>query len=99
MRWNGTHHETNFKEIGSDTHEDMDLAEEIKIEGAHPIVVGDAGEEVHEDQLTVALAPIPRFLVRSCLLFRSTLHDDDGGRSSARDGYPSVKTAYPERRR
>ena len=77
----------------------MDLAEKVEIEGAHSVVVGDSGEEVHEDQLTVALAPVPRLLVCSCLLFRSTLHDDDGGRSSARDGYPSVKTAYPERRR
>ena len=51
----------------------MDLPEEVEVKGGHAIIVGDAREEVHEDQLTVALAPVPRLLVCSCLLFRSTL--------------------------
>ena len=64
----------------------MDLAEEIEIEWAHPIVVGDAGEEIHENQLTVALASIARLLVRSRLLLRAALHNDDRGRPPANDG-------------
>ena len=81
-----THHETDFKEIRSNTHEDMDLAEEVEVERRHPIVVGDTREEVHEDQLTVALASVAGFLLRSCLRLRPALYDDNSGGPSASDG-------------
>ena len=60
---NKTDHQTDFKEVRRDTHEDIDFSEKIEIQRGHSVVVGDAGEEVHEDQLTVALATIAGFLV------------------------------------
>ena len=64
----------------------MDLAEEIEVEGGHPVVVGDTGEEVHENQLTVALATIARFLLRRRLRLCPALHDDDGRSPPTSDG-------------
>ena len=68
----------------------MDLAEEVEIEGGHPVVVRDAGEEVHQDQLTVAFAPVTRLLVRRSFCFRSALHDDNRGRPATSDGCDNV---------
>ena len=56
----------------------MYLSEEVEVEGGHPVVECDAREEVHEDELTVALSSVARLLVRRCLLLRSALDDDDG---------------------
>ena len=64
----------------------MDLPEQVEIKRRHPVVIGDAREEVHEDELTVALATIARLLVRRSFCFCSTLHDDYGGRPSTSDG-------------
>ena len=73
-----THHQTNFKEIRGYTHQDVDLTEEVEIQGGHAIVIGDTREEVHENELTVSFASITRLLLRGCLNFGSTFYDDDG---------------------
>lgn len=36
-----TYHKANLEEVRSDTHENVDFPEQIEIERAHPIVVGD----------------------------------------------------------
>ena len=35
------HHKADLKEIGGYAHEDVNFPEQIEIQGAHPIVVGD----------------------------------------------------------
>lgn len=60
----------------------MYFAEEVKIERGHPIVICHAGEEVHKDKLTVALAPVSRLLVYSSLSLSSTFHDNDRWRAT-----------------
>ena len=81
-----TYHETDFKEIRSNTHEDMDLAEEVEVERRHPIVVGNTREKVHENQLTVALASVAGLLVCGRLPLGPAFHHDDCGGPSASDG-------------
>ena len=41
----------------------MDFTEHVKVEWGHAIIISDPREEVHQDELTVALATIPGFLV------------------------------------
>ena len=41
----------------------MNLAEKVKVEWGHAIIVSDAREEVHHDELTVAFTTIAGFLV------------------------------------
>ena len=55
----------------------MDFSEQIKIKRCHPVIVSNAGEEVHEDQLAVALATISRFLFSPGFLLRTTFDNDD----------------------
>ena len=81
------HHEANFEEIGRDTHQYMDFAEEVKIEGCHPVVIRDTRKEIHENQLAIPLATIARFLVRCCFMFGTTLDNDDGRCPATSDGY------------
>jgi hypothetical protein len=68
-----THHQTNFKEIWSDTYQYLDLAEEVVIERGHPVVVCDAREKVHENELRIPFAAIAWLLVtdrfRICTAF------------------------------
>ena len=52
----------------------MDLPEQVEIKRRHPVVIGDAREEVHEDQLTVTLATVTRLRPLSRL---ADLHYDD----------------------
>jgi hypothetical protein len=72
-----THHEAHFEEIGRDTHQYVDFAEEIKIQRCHPVVIRNARKEIHEDQLAIPLATIARFLVRCSFLFGTTLDNND----------------------
>lgn len=73
-----THHEAYLKEIGCDTHQYVDFAEKIKIQRCHPVIIRNTRKEVHENQLTVPLATIPRFLVRCGFLFCAALDNDNG---------------------
>ena len=68
----------------------MDFAEQVEIEGAHPVVVGDARKEIHEDQLTVAFASVTRLLLCRSFLLGTTLHNDDGRCPTTSDGYNRV---------
>ena len=63
----------------------MDLPEEIKVERRHSIIVGDPGEAVHQDELTVSLASVARFLVIERLLFGATFDNDDGRGATTSD--------------
>ena len=58
-----TDHQANFKKVRRDAHENVDFAEKIEVQRGHSVIVRDAGEKVHEDQLTVALATVTGFLV------------------------------------
>jgi hypothetical protein len=82
-----TYHEANLEEVGGHTHEDVDFAEKVEIEGAHSIVVGHPREEVHQDELTVPLSAISRFLLSRSFSLSSALDDNDGRGSASRDGY------------
>lgn len=81
------YHQADFKKVGCYTHEYVDLPEHVEIEGSHPVVVCDTGEKVHQDELTVSLSSVPRFLLRRSLSFCTTLHDDYRGRPATRDSY------------
>ena len=65
----------------------MNLAEKVEIERRHPVVVGDAGEEVHQDQLTVTLATVSRLLLGRSFYLRAALDNNYGGRTTTSDGY------------
>ena len=65
----------------------MDLAEEIEIERAHPIVIGDAGEEIHENELTVPLASVSWLLSCGGLGLGTAFHNNNCGRPATRYGY------------
>lgn len=80
-----TYHQADLEEVRSDTHEDVNLPEEVEVEGRHSIVVRDPGEEVHEDELGVALSSVAWLLVRRGLPLRSAFDDDDGWCTPARD--------------
>src|SRR5437879_12106877 len=81
------HHEAHFEEIGCDTHQRVDFAEEIKIQRCHPVVVRNARKKVHENQLTVPLATIPGFLVRCSFLLRAAFDKDYGRCTATGDGF------------
>lgn len=57
----------------------MHLAEQVKVQRSHAVVVGDTREEIHEYELTVPLASITRLLLRRGLFLCATLDNDDGG--------------------
>lgn len=76
--WALTHHQDYLEEIRSHTHQHVDLSKHVKVQGAHPIVISNAREEVHQDQLRIPLASISRFLV-SRLGRHSAFDNDNGG--------------------
>lgn len=91
-----TYHQTNLKIIWSDTHQYLDLAKEVVIERGHPVVVRDAREKVHENELRIPLASVAWLLVTDRLRIRTTLDDDNCWRPLAinRCQYPrSIKWA------
>lgn len=53
-----SYHQADLKEIRSYTHKHMDFTEHVKVEWGHAIIISDPREEVHQDELTVALATI-----------------------------------------
>ncbi len=61
----------------------MDFSEKIEVQGRHPVVVSDTRKEVHEDKLAVTFPSVAGLLPSSCLAFRATFNDDDGGCSTA----------------
>jgi hypothetical protein len=65
----------------------MNFAEEIKIQRCHPVIIRNAREKFHENQLTVSLATIPRFLVFSSFLLRAALDNYDGRCPATGDSY------------
>ena len=83
MKGKPTHHQTNFKIIGGDTHQYLDLAKEVVIERSHPVVVCDAGEKVHKNELRITLASVAWLLVTDRLRLRTALHNNDRGRPLA----------------
>ena len=88
-----SYHENDFKKVWRHTHEHVDFTEKIVIQGSHPIVVGNAGEEVHENQLTVTLATIARLLVCPSFVLCATLHDDNGWSPATRDSLRGILRA------
>ena len=64
----------------------MNFTEKVKVKRAHSVVVGDAGEKVHENQLTVALATVAGFLLSSSLNLRPAFHHNDRRSPPASDG-------------
>ncbi len=74
---NGTHHKANLKEIGRYAHENVDLAKEVKVEGGHAVIVRDAGEEIHQNELTIPLSSVARLLVSGSLGFSPAFYDND----------------------
>jgi hypothetical protein len=42
-----TYHQANLEKVRSDTHQDVNLAEEVKVERSHAVVVCDPREKVH----------------------------------------------------
>ena len=64
----------------------MDLPEKVEVKGGHAIIVGDAREEVHEDELRVALAAVAWLLVVQLFLLRAAFHDNERWRALACDG-------------
>lgn len=73
------YHQYHLKEVGGDTHQDLDLSEQIEIQRRHAVVIRDAGEEIHQDELAIAFSAISWFLVRRGFLLCSTFDDDDSG--------------------
>jgi hypothetical protein len=65
----------------------MDFAEEVKIQGCHPVVIRNTRKEVHENQLAIPLATIARFLLRGSFLFGTTLDKNDSRCPATSDGY------------
>lgn len=58
-----SYHQADLKEIRSYTHKHMDFTEHVKVKWSHAIIISDPRKEVHQDELTVALATIARLLV------------------------------------
>ena len=87
MYYKIAHHEAYFEEIGCDTHQRVNFAEEIEIQRCHPVVIRDARKKVHENQLAVPLATIPGFLVRCSFLLRAAFDNDDGRCPATGDGF------------
>jgi len=71
----------------------MDLPEQVKIQRAHPVVVGDAREKVHQDELTIPLSSIPGLLLGCGLLFGPTLDNNDRGSLTTSDGCKNIQNA------
>ena len=67
-----SYHQADFKKIRGYAHKHMDFTEHVKVEWSHAIIISDPREEVHQNELTVALATIARFLICG-LCFRSAL--------------------------
>src|SRR6201996_2338570 len=81
------HHKAYFEEIGCDTHQYVNFAEEVKIQGCHPVVIRNTRKEIHENQLTIPLATVARLPVRCSFLFSPTLDNNDSWCPSTSDGY------------
>ena len=77
MEREATHHQANFKIIRSDTHQYLGFAKEVVIERAHSVVVCDAREKVHKNELRIPLASIAWFLVIDRFRIRTTLDDNN----------------------
>lgn len=77
MEGEATHHQANFKIIRSDTHQYLDLAKEVVIKRAHSVVVCDAREKVHKNELRIPLASIAWFLVTDCFRIRTALDNNN----------------------
>lgn len=81
-----TYHQADFKEIGSDAHQNMDLAEEVKVERCHSVIIRDARKEIHEDELAVAFATVAWFFVGRGLFFSAAFYDHNSGGATAGHG-------------
>ena len=90
------YHQTHFKEVRSDTHEDMNLPEEIIIQRRHPIVVRDAGEEIHENELAVTFATVSRLLLCSRFSFGTAFYEDDGRGTATSNGYATRSVKHEQ---
>jgi hypothetical protein len=73
-----TYHQRNFEKVGSDTHQYLDLSEQIKIQGTHSIVISDTRKKVHQDQLAVPFTTVSWLLVVGSFVFGPALYNDDG---------------------
>ena len=73
-----THHEYDLKVIWGDTGQRMEFAKNVVVERTHPVVVCDAGEEMHEDELGITFPSVARFLVFR-LAGHSAFDNDDRG--------------------
>lgn len=63
----------------------MNFAKKVKVERCHAVVKRNARKEIHQDELTVSLPPVSRFLVMCGLGFRTTLDDDYSWRTTSCD--------------
>jgi len=78
-----TYHQADLKKIGSYAHESMNFAEKIEIKGRHSVIVGHTRKEIHENELTITLSSVTGFLVRDCLGFGSTFHNNHSWRTTS----------------
>lgn len=72
-----THHQANLEEVRGNTHENLDLAEKVKVQRGHTIVICDAGKEIHKDELAISLSSVARLLVMARFGLCPTLDNDD----------------------
>lgn len=79
------HHKAYFKEVGCDTHQYVDFAEEIKIQRCHPIIIRNTRKEIHKNQLTVSLATISGLFIRCGFFLRAALDNNDSWRPATGD--------------
>jgi hypothetical protein len=94
-----THHQDYFKEIGSYSHEYMNLAKEVKVQRSHAVIIGDTREEIHENELAVTLATVARLLIGGCFRFRSTFDDDDSRGTTTCHSYGTLLDIDYEKQR
>jgi hypothetical protein len=78
-----THHQADLKEVRRNTHQGVDLPEQVEIKRGHPIVICDAREKVHENKLAISFATVSRLFVAGSLGLRSALDNNDSGRTTA----------------
>jgi hypothetical protein len=79
------YHQCDFEKVRCDAHEHLNLSEHVVIERTESIVVRDAGEEIHQDQLTIALSTIAWLFLVGGLSFRPAFDDDNGWSPSILD--------------
>lgn len=79
-RKGATYHQADLVEIRRHSRQDLDLPEQVKVEGRHPVVVRNGAEKVHKDELRVSLSSVAGLAVGN-LERHAALDDDDGWNS------------------